>query len=205
MWQVWPKHRWAVSPEFSLLIWDPEQDSQVQAVSICQVLPKMNEKCVELLDASPGSHKQWWCLRQRETRILGESGTGPILAKVPKLPLLFYFIFFGPNRKRDKIAKASCPISLQHFSFFYTLTFFPLYHLYSIPAGKVESHLGTWNPFHLGQFFQGDSKAWTNAGDRLLRFQFFLGFSSSSVKRAWIDIGDFLYWHWGEVPMSQHL
>lgn len=204
MWQVWPKHRWAVSPEFSLLIWDPEQDSQVQAVSICQVLPKIEWKVCGIVRCIARKSQAVVVPQAERNQNLRWIRDWANFSKSAQTPSFILF-FFCPNRKRDKIAKASCPISLQHFSFFYTLTFFPLYHLYSIPAGKVESHLGTWNPFHLGQFFQGDSKAWTNAGDRLLRFQFFLGFSSSSVKRAWIDIGDFLYWHWGEVQMSQHL
>lgn len=170
---------------WSFLCWSGTQNRTLRSRlwASARYFPRRNEKCVTLLDAWPGSHEQWWCPRRRETRILGESGARPILAKVTKH---LFFFFFLAQIETAKIPKSSCPISLQQFSFFYILAFFPLYRLYSIPPGKMESHLGAWNPFHLSHFFRGDSKAWTDAGDRLLRFQFFLGFSSSSVKRVCI-------------------
>lgn len=50
---------------------------------------EQNERCVELLDGSPGSRGRWQVStgkrpRQGETSIIGDSGSGPIIAKVHK-------------------------------------------------------------------------------------------------------------------------
>ena len=81
---------------WSFLCWSGTQNRTLRSRlwASARYFPRRNEKCVKLLDAWPGSHEQWRCPRQRETRILGESGARPILAKVPKHPLVFHCFFF---------------------------------------------------------------------------------------------------------------
>lgn len=137
---------------WSFLCWSGTQNRTLRSRlwASARYFPRWNEKCVTLLDAWPGSHEQWWCPRRRETRILGESGARPILAKVTK-HLLFFF--FGPNRKSQD-PKILLPyfyptvLLFLHISLLSSLP--PLFH----PSWKDGKPFGSLKPVSLGSVFQ---------------------------------------------------
>lgn len=150
MWQVWPKHRWAVSLEFSLLIWDPEQDSQVQAVSICQVLPQTEWKVCEIVRCIARKSRAVavpQAERNQGLRWIRGWANSSKSAQTPSF-------FFWPKQKESQDPKILLPYFPPTFLLFLHISLLsslpPLFH----PSWEDGKPFGGLKPISLGSVFQ---------------------------------------------------